>query len=158
MLLRKEALSLQAQVGHPGPVWLDRVQTDALAPYGFGVDLKRAVEQRSEALRRLGVQPDDPNRSARLRELERRALGGELAARSHLTFLPSVPDSFRGRVQLGDAGGPGAAYAVVSDGQRFVVLRDTPALRAAQGTTVTVTRDAQGRVLVRPAPERDIGL
>jgi type IV secretory pathway VirD2 relaxase len=158
LLLRKEPLSLQAQVGHPGPVWLDRVQTDALAPYGFGADLKRAVEQRSEALRRLGVRPDDPNRSARLRELERRALGGELAAHSLQTFLPSAPDAFCGRVQLGDAGGPGAAYAVVSDGQHFIVLRATAALRAAHGTNVTITRDAKGRLLVRPAPDRDIGL
>ncbi|MGH7438309.1 MAG: DUF3363 domain-containing protein [Polyangiaceae bacterium] len=157
LLLRKEPLSLQAQVGHRGPVWLDRVQTEALAPYGFGADVKRVAEQRSEALRRLGVQPEDPNRSARLRELERRELGGELAARSRQTFVASAPDGFRGRVRVGDPGSPAASYAVVSDGQSFVLLRATAALRAAQGTTVTVTRDANGRVLVRPAPERDIG-
>lgn len=158
LLLRKEPLSLQAQVGHPGPVWLDRVQAEALAPYGFGADVRRAVDQRAEALRRLGVQPDDPNRSVRLRELERRALGGEIAARSRQIFLPSAPDGFRGRVQIGEAGSPAGAYAVVSDGQRFVLLRATAAIRAAHGTTVAVTRDAKDRVLVRPAPEREIGL
>jgi hypothetical protein len=156
LFLRKEPLSLQAQVHHPGPVWLDRVQPEALAPHGFGADVKRAVEQRVEALRLLGVQPDHLNRSARLQELERRALAGAIAARSRETFLPSAPEGFRGRVSVGDAGSSAGAYAVVADGQSFVLLRATPALRAAHGTTVTVTRDAKGRPLVRPAPERDI--
>jgi type IV secretory pathway VirD2 relaxase len=158
LLFRKEPLSLEAQVRHPGPVWLDRVETGSLAPYGFGAVLKRAVGQRREALRRLGVQPDDPNRSAKLRELEQRDLGGQIAARSGQAFLPTAPDAFRGRVQLGDAGSPGASYAVVSDGQRFVLLRATAALRASHGKTVTFTRDAKGRLVVRPDPDKDIGL
>jgi hypothetical protein len=157
LFVRKEPLSLQDQVRHPGPVWLDRVETGSMARYGFGTEVRRAVERRREALRRLGVEPDDPNRSAKLQEIERRRLGGEIAARSREAFLPTAPDDFRGRVQLGDAGSAGASYAVVSDGQRFVVLRTTPALQAAHGKTVTVTRDAKGRLLVRPDPDRDIG-
>jgi hypothetical protein len=157
LLLHKEPLSLQAQVRHPGPVWLDRVKTDSLAPYGFGAELRRAVEQRREALRRLGVEPDDPNRSAKLRALEQRAVGGQIAARSGQSFLPNPPDGFSGRVQLADASPSGAAYAVVSDGQRFIMLRATAALRALHGKTVTVTRDAKGRLVVRRAPDKDIG-
>jgi hypothetical protein len=128
-----------------------------LAPYGFGAEVKRAVDQRREVLRRLGVELDDPNRSAKLRELELRAVGGEMAARTRQAFLPTAPAAFRGRVQLGDAGSPGGSYAVVSDGQRFIVLRATPALQAARGKTVTITRDAKGRLLVRPDPGKDIG-
>jgi hypothetical protein len=157
LFVRKEPLSLRAQVHHPGPVWLDRVPTDSLAPYGFGAELRRAAEERREGLHRLGVRPDDPNRSAKLRELERRDLGGKMAARSRQTFLPSAPDTFRGRLELGDAGSPGGSYAVVSDGQRFILLRATAALRAAQGTTVAIARDAKGRLLVRTAPDKDIG-
>jgi type IV secretory pathway VirD2 relaxase len=157
LLFRKEPLSLQAQVRHPGPVWLDRVEAGSLAPYGFGAEVKRAVDQRREVLRRLGVELDDPNRSAKLRELELRAVGGEMAARTRQAFLPTAPAAFRGRVQLGDAGSPGGSYAVVSDGQRFIVLRATPALQAARGKTVTITRDAKGRLLVRPDPGKDIG-
>jgi hypothetical protein len=157
LVMHKEPLSLETQVRHPGPVWLDRVKTDSLAPYGFGAELKRAVEHRRETLRRLGVQPDDPNRSGKLRELERRGVGREIATRSGQAFVPSIADPFRGRVQLGDEGSPGASYALVSDGQRFVVLRATVALRALQGKMVTVTRDAQGRLLVRPGPGKDIG-
>jgi type IV secretory pathway VirD2 relaxase len=157
LLLHKEPLSLQAQVRHPGPVWLDRVKTGSLAPYGFGAELRRAVEQRREALHRLGVQPDDPNRATTLREVERRAVGGQMAARSGQAFLTSAPEGFRGRVQVADAGPSGAAYVVVSDGQRFIILRATAALRASHGKAVTVTRDAKGRLFVRPAPNKDIG-
>jgi hypothetical protein len=157
LVVHKEPLSLQAQIRHPGPVWLDRVKTDALAPYGFGAELKGAVEQRREALRRLGVQPDDPSRSVTLRELERQGVGREIAARSGQAFVPSVPDAFRGRLQLGDAACPGASYAVVSDGQRFILLHATVALRASLGKFVTVTRDDKGRLVVRSAPDKDIG-
>ncbi|MGO9835528.1 MAG: hypothetical protein ACLP1X_15075 [Polyangiaceae bacterium] len=51
----------------------------------------------------------------------------------------------------------GASYGVVSDSERFIVLRATHALQAAYGKTVMVTRDAQGRLLVRPDPDKDIG-
>jgi type IV secretory pathway VirD2 relaxase len=158
LLVHKEPLSLQAQVRHPGPVWLDRVKTDSLAPYGLGAELRRAVEQRREALRQLGVQPDDPNRSAKLRALELRRVAREIAARSGQAFLTSPPDTFRGRVELANAGPSSTSYAVVSDGQQFILLRATPALRASHGKAVTVTRDAKGRLLVRPAPDKDIGL
>jgi len=157
LLVRKEPLSLQDQVRHPGPVWLDRVETGSMARYGFGTEVRRAVERRREALRRLGVEPDDPNRSVKLLEVERRAVGREIAARSRQAFVPTAPDAFRGRVEPGHASLPGASYAIVSDGQRFIVLRTTPALQAAHGKTVTVTRDAKGRLLVRPDPDRDIG-
>jgi YD repeat-containing protein len=157
VLVRKEPLSVQAQVGHHGPVWLDRVQADSLAPYGFGAELKVAVEQRREALRRFGVEPNDPERFVRLREIERRAVGKEIAGRSGRVFVPVAPDAFRGRVEVGVGDRSAEPYAIVSDGPRFVVLRATTALRAAHGKTVTVTRDAQGRLLVRPAPDLDIG-
>ena len=157
LLVRKEPLSLTAQVRHLGPVWLDRVEAGSLAPYGFGAELKAAIAQRRDALRRLGVQPDDPNRSAKLRDLERRAVGGEIAARSRQAFLPTAPDAFLGRVQVDDAGPPGSSYAVVSDGQRFILLRATTGLRAAHAKMVTITRDAKGRLLVRPHPAKDIG-
>jgi hypothetical protein len=95
---------------------------------------------------------------AKLQEFQRRAVGGEIAARSGETFLQSPPDGFRGRVQLRDVGPSGASYAVVSDGQRFVLLRATVALRGAEGKSVTVARDAKGRLVVRHAADQDIGL
>ena len=80
-----------------------------------------------------------------------------MAARTREAFLPAAPDGFRGRVQLGDAGAPGASYAVISDGQRFILLPATAALRASHGKTITVTHDARGRLLVRPEADKDLG-
>ena len=156
LVVRKEPLSLKEQVVHRGPVWLDRVETQTLACWGLGADVRQAVAERREALRRLGVEPDDPNRVAKLSELERREFGAEVAARSGLTFLARVPEGFRGRIEPTRGAGPPSAYAVVSDGERFVVLRATSLLHALQGQSVEVTRDGKGRLVVRPALDRDI--
>jgi type IV secretory pathway VirD2 relaxase len=157
LVVRKEPLSLKEQIIHRGPVWLDRLEPQTLARWGLGADVRQAVAERCEALRRLGIGPDDPDRVAKLQDLERRALGAEIAARSGLMFLARVPEDFRGRIQPAEGRGPPGAYAVVSDGQRFVVLRATPALRALQGQSVVVARDAKGRLVVRPGPDHDIG-
>ena len=157
VVLRKEALSIEAQVHHPGPVWLDRLRTDSFAPYGFGAEgAKRAVEQRRDALRQLGVQPDQPNRIAALREIERSAVGKEIAARSRQVFVTSPRDGIRGRVEL-HTSPSGTSYAVVSDGSRFAVLRTTMSLRALQGKSVTISRDSKGRLVVRQDLDRGLG-
>jgi hypothetical protein len=121
------------------------------------VEVRRALEQRRDALRRLGVPPDEPHRTAKLRELQRRAVGDEIGARSGQTFLPTAPDGFRGRVQLRDMRPSGGSYAVISDGRQFILLRANAAVRGADGKSVTVTRDARGRLVVRGAPDQDIG-
>ena len=157
VLVRKEALSLGEQVQCQGPVWLDRVTADSLAPYGFGAEVRRALERRVDAVRHLGIQPDDPNRWAKLREVERRAVGRDMAARSGKVFEPDTPNGFRGRISIPAGEATGGSYAVVSDASRFVVVRATDSLRAAEGRTVTLTRDAAGRALVRIGPDRDIG-
>ncbi len=157
LFVRKEPLSLKEQVVHQGPVWLDRVEPKTLAGWGLGADVRQAAAERREALRRLGIGPDDPDRIAKLRELERRGLGAEIAARSGRTFLPRVPEGFRGHIEPAEGRDPPGAYAVVSDGARFVVLRATPALRALQGQSVAVVRDAKGRLVVNPTLDKDIG-
>jgi hypothetical protein len=157
LVVRKEPLSLKEQVVHEGPVWLDRLEAKTLAHWGLGADVRQAITERRECLRRLGIEPDDPDRLAKLRELERRGLGAEIAARSGLTFLTRVPEGFRGRVEPAGGAGPPSAYTVVSDGQRFVVLRATPALRALQGRSVAVSRDGKGRLTVSPALNKDVG-
>ncbi len=157
LLVRKEPLSLKEQVVHRGPVWLDGLKMETLAAWGLGADVRLAVADRREALRRLGVEPDDPNRHAKLSEMERAAVGREIASRSGLTFLAHAPDGFCGRAQRAEAPAATSAYTVVSDGRRFIVLRATPALRALHGKSVEVARDAKGRLVVRPGPDKDIG-
>jgi hypothetical protein len=120
-------LSLQEQVVHQGPAWLDRIATEALARWGLGAEVRQAVAERREALVASASNRAIRNRVAKLCELERRAVGAEIAARAGLTFVARVPEGFRARIQPAEGTGPPGAYAEVSDGERFVVLRATPA-------------------------------
>jgi uncharacterized protein DUF3363 len=156
LLFNKQPLSLEEQVRHRGPVWLDGIKPESLALVGFGAEVGRALHERREVLRGLGIPPDDPKRAQKLGELERRGIGKDVAARTGQTFVPSVPTEFTGRVDVANPHVP-EGYAVVSDGRRFVVLQATSALGALRGNEVTVTRDDKGRVLVGPAIDRDIG-
>jgi len=152
--VRKEP-SLEQLVRHPGPTVLDGVKADTLSPTRFGADMKRALEERQTVLARLGIRFDEPDRSVRAPEPARLAAGEAFAARTKQAFVRDIPDRFRGRVELEEARFPD--YAFVSNSLRFVVLRISPELRAAQGKRVDLTRDAQGRVLVSPERDRDLG-
>ena len=149
--LQKLPLSLDATPAHRGPVWLDQVDAAALAPWGFGAEVRRALDQRRDALRALGIAPDDPRRDAKLRELEREAVGEGMAARTGQQFLAKTPERFRGRLQAGPDEAP---YAVVTDGARFVLVPASREVRAMAGKTVVVSRDGQGRLAIR-APDKD---
>jgi hypothetical protein len=155
LFVRSVPLAMAAQVAYPGPVWLDRLQSASLAPYGFGAKLRRAVAQRRDELRRLGVAPDDPARFEKLAELERAHVAKTVAETSGRSFLSQVPDGILGRADLRFAPS-GVSYAVVSDDARFVVLKSPARMRRLQGRAVTVTRDEQERPVVRPTRERDL--
>jgi hypothetical protein len=57
------------------------------------------------------VLDDDPRRDTKLREMQRRAVGEAMAARTRQKFLAKAPDGFRGRVQAGPEGTPCARAA-----------------------------------------------
>jgi type IV secretory pathway VirD2 relaxase len=142
-------MTLDAQVRHPGPVWLDTVDAPALAGSGFGAEVRQALERRRDALRELGIAPDDPHRDATLQELRRRAVGREIEKRVGETFLETVPEGFRGRVHALPESTP---YLAVTDGHRFVLVAATPEGRARAGQSVEVGRDAHGRMVLREDP------
>jgi type IV secretory pathway VirD2 relaxase len=150
--IQPSSLSLAAQVRHAGPVWLDTVEPVSLSKAGFGADVATALTGRRQHLRALGVDPDSPQRDGQLRDLERRAVGKEIAARSGRHFLDPPPARFRGVVEQGSQDG---RYVAVSDGVRFVLLRASPQWRALQGQSVEVAHHAQGPFIVRRARDRD---
>jgi hypothetical protein len=157
LVLRKDAMPLAQQVRHRGPVALDRVDANVLAPFGFGAEVRVLLERRREVLRELRVDPDSPRRFGQLREIQRRSVGEATATRTGQAFIADMPDGFGGRVARAGPRVPDADYAVVSDGSRFVVLRAEPALLVATGKDVVLARDARGQLVVRPAPDRDLG-
>ena len=156
LLMHKQPLSLEAQVRNLGPVWLDRIDTASLAPYGLGAEVHLAVERRHDALRHIGIAPDDPNRLAKLRDLERRSAARGVAENLRQPFVATIPNDFRGRVVGTHASPTGKSYAVVSDGERFVLLKSTPAVRTLQGKVVLLSRDANGRLVARAEPDRGL--
>jgi type IV secretory pathway VirD2 relaxase len=144
--LQKLPLSLERSAVHRGPVWLDKLDETTLARWGFGADVRQAMDQRQTTLRALGIAPEDPRRDAKLREVERQAVGEGTASRTRQQFLARTPDGFRGQVQVGPEG---AAYAVVSDGARFVLVPASRELQAWSGKSVELVRDATGRLKVQ---------
>jgi ribosome assembly protein YihI (activator of Der GTPase) len=75
-------LSLDAQVRHPGPVWLDTLDAMRLTAKGFGAAVGAALERRHHVLRELGIAADDPERGAKIADLKRVAVGREIARQS----------------------------------------------------------------------------
>jgi type IV secretory pathway VirD2 relaxase len=151
--LEKLPLPLDKTPSYRGPVWLDKVDEASLAPWGFGHEVRRALDQRRDALRAFGIAHDDLRKEAKLRELERVAVGEGMAARTRQQFLAKTPDRFSGRLHAGPEGAP---YAVVSDGARFVLVPTSREMRGFADKAVEVTRDSHGRHVVR-AIERDLG-
>ena len=146
VVVRKEPLGLDEQVRHRGSVLLDRLADRPLAPYGFGDELRRMLERRAEVLRGLGIDPADPGRGSKLEEVDRRAFGQELAARSAQSFLAETPAGFQGRVELVDRGEGRVPYTVVTDGTRFVLTPASPELRTRAGRVVALVRDRDGNL------------
>lgn len=147
------ALSLDQQVARRGPVWLDEVDTRTLHGQGLGAEVLAAVGRRRDVLRELGIAHDDPQRLAKLRALERRAVGEEVARRVGEAFLEPTPDRFRGCVR-GSLRDGTSSYVAVSNGRSFVLLDATAEIRALTGRDVELRRITDGRVVLRDETAR----
>jgi hypothetical protein len=137
-------LSLDAQVGHRGPVWLDTLDPKSVARTGFGAEVRRAIERRRQTVVEVDSAPVAGQRDVRLQDVERRAIGRNIALRTGQEFLDCIPSGFRGRVEPAPDGGP---YLSVSNGRTFVIVPVTAQTRALRTKTVEVLRDSQGRFL-----------
>jgi type IV secretory pathway VirD2 relaxase len=146
-------LSLDDQVRHQGPVWLDSVDRATLARQGFGAEVLAAIERRQQALHALGIRADDPRRLAKLRDVEARAVGRKIERETGWAFVEPTPSGFRGRVHPMPQGD--APYLAVSDGQRFVLVPATREAGASVGRVVEVSRDASGRAVVASPARAD---
>jgi hypothetical protein len=96
---------------------------------------------------------EDPALAAERQERARQLAGETLARETRKTFLPTVPNGFRGWVQPGPEGAP---HLAISDGRRFILVPATPEARALSGKTVEVSRDAQVRLVGLHRRDRDL--
>jgi hypothetical protein len=148
------ALPLEEQITRRGPTWLDSL--DPRAPrvfYGFGSELRTAIEQRERFLRTVGIEPEP--REARLRaleHLERVDLGRKLAAEHGVAELAAPDLGMRGRMlACGEsASGTPLVYILDQAHRRLAVMPAAPDVAALIGKNVTVARDQKGRLVVRP--------
>ena len=156
---RSQGAPVAQGAGRPPGTGLARSRRDQDAgPLGAG---RRRAASRRGAPRGAASPRHRAGRSGPRSEATR-ARAARARSRDRRTLGPDVPRARTGTVSGGASSrpkgaGPAGAYAVVSDGERFVVLRSTPALRALQGQSVAVARDAKGRLVVRPGPDKDIG-
>lgn len=67
--VRKATLSIKEQIAHRGVTWLDRLSPKVFSPRGLGAELAKAIQQRDDFLKTLGIVRGDPHRMARLRAL-----------------------------------------------------------------------------------------
>jgi hypothetical protein len=123
------------------------------APYGLGATLGRAMKERFEFLAGLGI-PREP-REQRLRVLERIErfdVCRRLAAEHGATALPEPLPGMRGRLLACGQTAAGVSLVCVVDqiNRRVAVLPLPHDGRGLVGGTVTIGRDAKGRLLLRP--------
>ena len=149
-----QPLRLDDQIRYAGPVWLDRVKSSELAPYGFGAEVTEALAKREEVLRSYGIRSDDPHRASLLRDLELRTMAERRSREAAERFLQTPPSTFRGRVSFTERTPSGAQYAALSDGSSFVLVPLSSDLKDKLGKSVVVKRTRQGRLLVQ-APDKD---
>ncbi len=69
---RKATLSIQEQIVHRGVTWLDQLSPKLLSSRGLGVELGKAIHQRDEFLKTLGIVRGAPGRMASIRALAQR--------------------------------------------------------------------------------------
>lgn len=147
---------INAQIQHPGPVWLDEILRYRVAPNGFGAELHQAAARRQHALLELGV-PSDGSPAAvrwRLGELERRVLAQRFAQKTAQAFVAAPEDGFQGHASVHKLDDFGRSHLVVSDGRRFVVIRAQRGMEGLHGAHVSI-ETVNGRLHVRPHKERE---
>jgi type IV secretory pathway VirD2 relaxase len=148
------APALRRQVTLRAPCWLDAQGPETpRAPYGLGATLSRAMKERSEFLAGLGI-PTEPReqRMRALERIERFDVCRRLAAEHGATALPEPLPGMRGRLLACGQTAAGISLVCVVDhmNRRVAVLPLPPDGRGLVGGTVTIGRDAKGRLLLRP--------
>lgn len=142
------AARLEQQIGADGATWLDRrlvsAEASDLAPSGFGLEVRQAIDRRREHHIDQGDASPGPNggtlyrrnllATLRAREIER--IGGEMAATKNLPFRAAsdgekISGKFAGTVQLSSG-----KFAVVEQSHEFTLVPWRPVIDRQLGKEV----------------------
>lgn len=155
--LRRQKLSLQAQVNYRGPTWLDTAELDA--PCAINSELKRFHAQREAFLERVGIARADEDKVKRLVKLERDELAKRLAAQRERQVASKLA-GFRGRVAELHEVPSGNRYAVIETATELVLVRAGSKARKLVGREVEVVfvvseYDGKPKLALQPLHERE---
>ena len=155
ILATRSDLDLAAQVKARGATWLDHrlIERGAgVVDGGFGAEVKRAMDQRTDQLVRDGLARRYGNRVVferglldRLRRRELDAVGAEIAGRTGLTYHPDsagakLAGTYRQRLTLASG-----RFAMIDDGLGFSLVPWSTGLERQLGRQVGgVVRDGGG--------------
>jgi hypothetical protein len=147
---------LRTQATYPGPTWLDRqAAAPDGAPWGFGAELRRAVEDRAAYLRSRGLDPRGGSLTAEQLEASERTLLMRQLARDLGPEAAAAPlaSGLRGVLRTAPPlpSGRAVAYVVDERSKRFAVVDATPETTRLTGRLVDVSVGAGGYLNVRPA-------
>jgi type IV secretory pathway VirD2 relaxase len=143
------AARLEQQIGADGATWLDRrlvsAEASDLAPSGFGLEVRQAIDRRREHHIHQGDATPGPNGGTlyrrnllvtlRAREIER--IGGEMAVSKNLPFRAAsdgekISGKFTGTVQLSSG-----KFAVVEQSHEFTLVPWRPVIDRQLGREVS---------------------
>lgn len=161
-------LSLEAQTSAEGSTWLDR-QLVTRNPVdlggGFGLEVKQALEERTEHLMEEGLARREGQRIvfarnllATLRERELDTLGQKLAGEMNMSFQKSaagehVAGTYRQRFTLSSG-----RYAMIDDGLGFKLVPWTPSIEKNLGQHISGVARGDGGVDWSFGRKRGLGL
>lgn len=167
-LATRSDLSIEAQTTANGATWLDR-QLVARDPVdlggGFGLEVKQAMEARTEHLAQEGMARRDGERIlfsrnllGTLRQRELDALGDRLAAESGMPFQKAaegeyVAGAYRQRFALASG-----RFAMIDDGLGFKLVPWTPSIEKHIGQHISGVARADGGVDWSFGRKRGLGL
>ncbi len=160
--------SIEAQTTADGATWLDRqlIARDPIDPGGgFGVEVKQAMEERTEHLIEEGLARREGQRIvfarnllATLRQRELDALGQKLAGEMNMPFQRSaageyVAGAYRQRFVLSSG-----RFALIDDGLGFKLVPWTSSIEKHIGQHISGVARADGGVAWSFGPKRGLGL
>jgi type IV secretory pathway VirD2 relaxase len=154
--VRRQKLSLQAQVTYRGPTWLDTAKLET--PCTINDELKRFRGQRETFLERLGIAKDTKDKDRRLVALERDELATRLATQRSRQVAHKLA-GFRGRVAEVRELPSGNRYAVIETETELVLVRAGTQARKLVGREVEVAfvvseYDGRSKLALQPVHDR----